>query len=306
MIGANCHAITRSHKFGNWLHSILSIACCALILVYLAYVLFGEGWLWLTFIGLLMAYLVQPVISPQVMLSMCRGELLDSKHHPELFRVLNQVTRRARLPVTPELYLVPSNDLNAFALGPPKNCAIALSSEILDKLDINELAGVLGHEVSHILNRDLVVLSITEVTVRLAKLFSLLGILLLMISLPMVFMGWWSVPLFPLLALILTPVMTDVIQLALARAREYNADLGSALLLGSARPLICALKKMDLYQKMSPRHLAPALGRHKLPPILLSHPPIGERIRRLRRLVYFEYSPLAVSNSKGTVDPIDK
>jgi heat shock protein HtpX len=184
----------------------------------------------------------------------------------------------------PRLYYVPSAMLNAFAVGSPRDAAIALTDGILRHLDLRELTGVLAHEISHVRNRDLWLMNLADLTGRLTRMMSLLGFGLLIIGLPMWLGGAGHLPWLLLPLLMFAPQLTVLLQLALSRSREFDADLDAAGLTGDPAGLASALVKLERHQRgLWERILLPG---HRLPEpsLLRSHPPTEERIARLAAL----------------------
>ena len=225
-----------------------------------------------------------PKVSPPMVLRLYRAQPVTPERLPAVHAVLARLTERAGLERMPTLYYVPSAMLNAFAVGGPKDAAIAVTDGILRHLDLRELTGVLAHEISHIRNRDLWLMNLADLTGRLTRMMSLLGFGLLIIGLPMWLGGaarlpWLLVPL-----LMFAPQLTMLLQLALSRSREFDADLDAAGLTGDPAGLASALVKLERHQRgLWERILLPG-RRLPEPSLLRSHPPTEERVARLAAL----------------------
>jgi heat shock protein HtpX len=209
---------------------------------------------------------------------------------PQLYAVVRDLTTRAGMPM-PAIYLSPAKQPNAFATGRnPEHAAVAVTRGLLQALEPDEIRGVLAHELAHVKHRDILIASVVA-AVAMAIMF-------------IARMAFWS-SLFggggdddnnvvgALLMMILAPVAAGLLQLALSRSREYEADRGGAELLGTGEPLARALQKIEVYAKQIPMNVDPAhasafivnplTGRKmQFANLFTTHPPTEERIRRLR------------------------
>ncbi len=179
--------------------------------------------------------------------------------------------------------------LNGFAVGRPGDAVIALTDGLLRSMTLREIAGVLAHETSHIRNNDLWLMGLADLVGRLTRLMTLAGLLLLILALPMWWAGVTNLPWLVIPLLLFAPQLTTLFELALSRAREFEADLDAAGLTGDPAGLASALAKLERAQR-SPweRILLPGY-RLPEPSILRSHPATEQRIARLRAL---EAAPL--------------
>lgn len=275
-------ALIEEHKFINRLQT-------ALMLAGIAFVLGLAGWsfgglpmmLNLLFAGVLLL-LISPRLSPRLILRMYRAEPLEGV--PELTRIVAELARRAGLPRPPALYHVPSRLLNAFAVGSPDDAAIAVTDAMLHKLTLRELSGVLAHEISHIRHNDLRVMSMADALSRLTQSFSLVGQLMLFMNLPLILGGYGRISWLGIFLLIFAPQITALLQLALSRTREYDADLGAVELTGDPEGLASALAKLEREQRGFMEQIFLPNRRNPEPSLLRTHPPTEERIRRLLAL----------------------
>ncbi len=272
----------KKHKLTNWLQSMLLGVTLALILGALAWVLWGGAIAVAAVILSAVLYLVNSRISPTLVLRMYRARKLGLDEAPRLYAITQKLARRAELDHAPALYYLPSDVMNAFTVGSRHNAVLAVSDGLLRRLDLREVCAVLAHEISHIRNNDTRIMSFADLTSRLTNILSILGQFLLVVNLPLMLIGkvtinWWAI-----LLLIVAPTISTLVQLALSRTREYNADLGAAELTGDPEALAGALAKMEHYQGgWLKRMLRP--GYQKLPEasLLRTHPPTKERVRRL-------------------------
>ena len=201
---------------------------------------------------------------------------------PRVYGVVEQLTQRMGLPM-PRIYLIPTDSPNAFATGRnPQHAAVAVTAGILDLMDDEELEGVLAHELGHVSNRDILISSIAA---------TLAGAITMLARFEFWFGGRDDRDRGGgILTLILAPIAAMLIQLAVSRAREYQADATGAHITHNPYALARALKKLDGYSKQIPMavpastaHLfivQPFMGR-SLGNLFSTHPPIPKRIERL-------------------------
>lgn len=272
----------RKHKISNWMQSLLLGGTLALILGALAWVFWGFT-IAIAAVALSAGlYFANARISPALVLRMYRARHLDYEQAPRLYAIVQKLAQRAELDRSPPLHYLPSDVMNAFTVGSQANAVVAVSDGLLRRLDLREVSAVLAHEISHIRNNDTRIMSFADLTSRMTNLLSILGQFLLVVNLPLMLTGrvifsWWAI-----LLLVAAPTVSSLVQLALSRTREYNADLGAAELTGDPEALASALNKMDHFQGgWLKRMLRP--GYQKLPEasMLRTHPPTAERVRRL-------------------------
>jgi heat shock protein HtpX len=215
-----------------------------------------------------------------------RARPLDESQAPELHRMVQELSQRFQVPV-PRLYLIASDQPNAFATGrSPKHAVVAVTEGLLRYLPPAQVRGVLAHEFAHIKNRDILVASIAAM---IAGAISMLQYML--------FFGMGDDDESPLgavgamVALIVGPIAAALLQLGVSRQREYLADATAARTLGEARPLAEALENLERGREVVPMNVNPAtaslyivnpLRRVGMAALFSTHPPIPERVRRLR------------------------
>jgi len=271
-------------RLRNLLQSGLLVAGMGALLGYLAWILGGPFLSLLAIVLALGTWVATPLLSPTLVLRIFGGRPIAPAASPQLYAIVEALAERAGLGTLPRLYYVPSDVMNAFAVGDRDHSVVALSDGLLRRLSLEELAGVLAHEVSHISNHDLRVMSFADLIERFTRLLSLLGQLLLLISLPLLLFSDYRIDWLAIAVLIFAPSINALGRLALSRNREFNADLEAARLLGRPEPLARALAKMERFQgRVLERFIGPG-ERLPDPSLLRTHPPTEERIRRLLAL----------------------
>ncbi|HUJ85465.1 MAG TPA: zinc metalloprotease HtpX [Burkholderiales bacterium] len=271
--------LSTSHRLLNALQSIALLAAMAALAGFLGWTLFGQAGLWAAALGPVLALLGRGG-SPDMILRLTRARPLAPEHAPGLYRLAGLLAERARLPRVPRLYRVPAPVLNAFAAGSRDNPAIALTDGLLAGLEPRELAGVLGHELSHLRANDVWVMTLAAVVGRMTSLMSLLGQLLLFILVPVSLFTGQGVPLAAILLLVFAPTISGLLQLALSRTREFDADIAAVELTGDPGGLASALAKLERQRSGWMQRMLAA----RAPGWLLSHPSSAERIRRLMQI----------------------
>jgi heat shock protein HtpX len=252
----------------------------------------GAGVLW-ALVAVVAGLLLAPAVSPDWVMRLYGARRLDAYDLPDGVRLVAELARRAGLRAPPALHYVPSPLMNAFAVGRPDHAAIAMTDGLLRRLSVRELAGVLAHEVSHVRNDDLWIMGLADMLSRLTSMMSWLGQLLLIVNLPLLMTGAAVVPWLTVIVLIFAPTLMSLLQLALSRAREYDADLDAAGLTGDPRGLASALAKLERQQGRYWEEIFLPGRRMPDPSLLRTHPPTEERIRRLLELYEPEAVPLS-------------
>lgn len=229
--------------------------------------------------------------SDKLVLTMYRAQPVSPGEAPRLYSIVQELAQSAGLPM-PRIYIMPSRSPNAFATGRnPQHAVVAVTQGILDILTEDELRGVLAHELAHIRNRDMLIGSIAA---TLAGAISMLAF----------FARWGAIfggfggrddrdggVIGLLAAAIVAPIAALLIQMAVSRSREYGADATGAQIAGSPYGLASALAKLEAASQRVPMKASPAsahmfivnpLRGKSVWNLLSTHPPIPERIRRLR------------------------
>jgi heat shock protein HtpX len=227
--------------------------------------------------------------SDKLALSMYRAQPVTREQLPRVYQIVERILPRMALPM-PRIYVIPNDSPNAFATGRnPSHAAVAVTQGILNLLNDEELEGVLAHELGHVRNRDILTSSIAA---TLAGAITLLAQTARFAS----FFGGGNRDgrgrgMDGLLMLILAPIAATLIQLAVSRSREYEADATGAHVTGNPYALASALQKLDAYSKQLPMqaspstaHLfivAPFISGASFANLFSTHPPMARRIERL-------------------------
>tara|TARA_R110002049_G_scaffold72490_2_gene187177 strand:+ start:203613 stop:204587 length:975 start_codon:yes stop_codon:yes gene_type:complete len=277
------HEFIDSNIRGNRVQSALLILGMACLLSLMGYLIGGTLGLVIAVVVCLLALVFGPRVSPQIVLRMYKTQPISRATSPELFDMFQELVRRAELDVAPSLHYVPSRTLNAFAVGHADNAAVAITDGLLRILNPREIAGVLAHELSHIRHRDMWVLGIADSVSRITATLSQIGQFMLLFALPLSIAGGGYVFLISALVLVFAPLISNLMQLALSRSREFNADLGAVRITKDAIGLSSALSKLE--RATSSDAGAPWIfaGRRRttVPAMLRTHPPTDQRIERI-------------------------
>ncbi|MEA2434009.1 MAG: heat shock protein HtpX [Actinomycetota bacterium] len=233
--------------------------------------------------------------SDKIAIAAARAKPVTESEAPALYRIVRDITTRASMPM-PRLYVTPDLQPNAFATGRNENhAAVAVTSGIMQLLDEHELRGVLAHELAHVKNRDVLTSSVAAAVA--------MGITFIarMAMWGAIFGGGGrdddSNPIGLLAMAILAPVAAMILQMAISRSREFEADHDGAELIGDPEPLARALEKMQSAAKQIPMKVDPALAtlyivnpltgrKASFSKLFMTHPPTEERLARLREMKY--------------------
>jgi heat shock protein HtpX len=229
--------------------------------------------------------------SDVIAIKAARARPVTEQEMPQYYAVVRELTQKAGMPM-PKLYVSPEQQPNAFATGRnPEHAAVAVTEGILGVLTWDELRGVLAHEISHVGNRDIL---ITSVAAAIAMGITFIATWLRFAA---IFGGGGrdndSNPLALLAMAILAPIAAGLLQMALSRSREYEADRSGAKLIGDGEPLAQALNKIEHYAQQIPMEIDqphasafiinPLTGRKmQFSNLFRTHPPTEDRIRRLQ------------------------
>jgi len=287
-----------SYKAGNNFKTFVLVAALSGLLIAIGYLIGGaSGLVVFAAIAVLFNFAMY-WFSGKIALKMSKAVPVSEQEAPELHRLIAGLAARAGVP-KPAVYMTPAEQPNAFATGRnPKHAAIAVTQGIMQALPARELEGVLAHEMGHIKNRDILIASIA------AMVAGAISAIANFLQFSLFFGGDDDNPLGligTLATIILAPIAAAIIQLAISRQREYVADATGAELLGDPNPLADALETlqrgaeaipMKVNQSAAPLFIVNPLaanargrgGRGGVRTLFSTHPPMEERVARLRRM----------------------
>lgn len=274
----------------NTLKTILLLGILTSIVVAVGAIFGGRDGMIMAFIFAMVTNIGSYWFSDRLALSMSGAQPVTRAEAPELYDIVESLAGRAQIPV-PRVYLIASESPNAFATGrDPEHSAIAVTTGIMRVLNRKELLAVLGHELAHVRNRDVLITTIAAVLASVITMIAHWGM----------FLGssrdneGGVNPIFAILLVVLAPIAASIVNLAISRAREFDADESGARLSGEPIELANALAKIHhVAQQIPMRDVNPALASlYIMKPdpqswfvnLFSTHPPTEERIRRLQEL----------------------
>ena len=283
-----------TRNFSTQLRAWLLIAGLSGLLIAIGAAI-GGGALWL-FVLLTVAFNVGMYwFSDKIALKISRAKPVSEQEAPQLYADVADLTQRAGLPM-PRLYMIPNEQPNAFAAGRnPSHAAVAVTAGLMQQLPREQVRGVLAHELAHVKNRDILVMTVAAVIAgAVAAIANILQWSLIFGGGDDDDSGLGMIG--ALATIIIAPIAAMLLQLAVSRQREYLADATGAQLLGEARPLADALETLDRRTKETVMPVNPAtaslyianplaaLSGRGAVALFSTHPPMAERVRRLREL----------------------
>lgn len=277
----------------NTLKTIALMALLTAILVYIGGAIGGKAGMVYAFVFAGIMNFVSYWFSHKIVLAMYGAKPVTEVQAPELYSIVRALSQRAGMPM-PKVYIIPSETPNAFATGRnPKNGVVAVTEGIMRMLTRDELAGVIAHELAHIRHRDILTGTIV------ATIAGAVSMLAQMAHWAMLFGGGrrdddeGGNPLAAIVMIIIAPIAAMLIQMAISRTREYEADAGGARLSGNPMSLANALLKLERGSQLIPMDANPAtahmfivnpLRGGGIMTLFSTHPPIHERVRRLQEM----------------------
>lgn len=243
-------------------------------------------------------YAGAPLLPPELLLKLYRAEPLDVRHGLPFYQMTDALTHRAGLASMPKLFVIPSLTVSAFSAGRPERAAIAMSEGLLRRLSLAEAGAVLAHEISHIRHGDLKTMMRADVLSRVTQLMWIGSLVLLAARLPDYLMGQSRMPVLAVALLFAAPAVSSLVQLAISRRREFDADLDAVRLTGNQRCVATAIANLETYQGSFVEDVLLPSRRIPLPSLLRSHPRPEARLARLKRIEALpQHPPLAVEEA---------
>ena len=274
----------------NMLKTAALMTGLTLVLLWLGNVFGGRSGMTIALVFALAINAFSYWFSDKIVLKMYRAKEVTRAEAPELHELVRRLARKADLPM-PRVYIINQPQPNAFATGRnPEHAAVAVTTGILRLLEVEELEGVIAHELAHVKHRDILIGTVA------ATIAGAISYLAQMAQWAMIFGGRDDDdgnPIAALAMMIIAPIAAFLIQMAISRSREYGADAGGARIAGNPRNLSNALRKLQAASQQIPMEAAPAtahmfivnpLRGGNLAKLFSTHPPMEERIARLEQM----------------------
>lgn len=270
------------------------LTALTLLLLFIGQAFGGRAGLTLALGGAILMNGIAYFYSDKIALKSSGAVPISREQSPRLYAVMERLAAKAHLPV-PKLYLIPQAAPNAFATGRnPRHASVAVTQGLMQLMNDDELEGVIAHELSHVRNYDILTSSIAATVAGAVTWLAYMG------RWAALFGGFgggrdsdeggWAA----ILMLILAPFAAMLLQLGISRQREYQADASGAKMVGHPNGLISALEKLGGYNKRIPMDISPSTsslcivqplaGREMFSKLFSTHPPLSERIARLRSM----------------------
>ena len=278
---------TRRSNFAAGLRTTILLATLGGLLVVIGFAIGGAQTALIFLIFALLFNLAMFWFSDRIALASARAKPVSEQEAPRLYQMVRELTTRADLPM-PRLYVIPSDQPNAFATGRgPNHAAVAVTEGITKLLSEDELRGVLAHELGHIRNRDMLT---TTIASAIGTAITYLAYMFLWFGgddeSPLGLIG-------SLALVLLAPLAASLIQLGVSRQREFAADATGAQITGNPESLASALLRleegakampMQVNQATEPLYIVKPFSGKGIAGLFSTHPPIEERVRRLRQM----------------------
>ena len=277
---------------GNTFKTAFLLTLLTLLLMFAGRAFAGQNGMLLALVFAAVMNFVSYFFSDKIALAMYRAQPVTREQLPRAYQAVERLTGKIGIPM-PKIYVIPTDSPNAFATGRnPRHASVAVTEGILNLLNDEELEGVLAHELGHVNNRDILISSVA------ATLAGAITYLAQVAKWGMIFGGFGGRDnrdrgggLAGLLMIFLAPLAAMLIQLAVSRSREYQADATGAHFTGNPYALASALQKLDAYSRRLPMQATPStahlfiiqplLGGMSFGNLFSTHPPIAKRIERL-------------------------
>jgi len=278
----------------NTLKTVVLLTFMTVLLVFVGAAIGGQNGMIIAFMMALVMNFVSYWFSDKIVLKMYNAQPVTEAQAPDLHAMVRRLTQKAGLPM-PKVYIIPEEALNAFATGRnPEHGVVAVTEGIMRALDREELEGVIAHELAHIKHRDILTGTIV------ATIAGAISMLAQMAHWAMLFGGGrrdddeGGSPVVALVMMIVAPIAAMLVQMAISRTREYEADKGGAAIAGNPYGLANALLKLERGAQIVPMHDAKPATAHMfimnplsgggLMKLFSTHPPIAERVKRLKEM----------------------
>jgi heat shock protein HtpX len=278
---------------GNTFKTAFLLTALTLLLMAIGRAFGGQNGMFIALAFAVVMNFVSYFYSDKIALSMYRAQPASREELPRVYAVVERLSQKMGIPM-PKIYVIPTDSPNAFATGRnPQHASVAATRGILQLLNDEELEGVLAHELGHVSNRDILISSVAATIAGAITMIASMG------RWAMIFGGYGNRDrrdgggVSALFMLIVAPIAATLIQLAVSRSREYQADATGAHLTGNPYALASALRKIDAYARRIPLQASPStahlfiiqpfLGANAgmFASLFSTHPPIEKRIERL-------------------------
>jgi heat shock protein HtpX len=280
---------------GNTFKTAFLLTALTLLLMFIGRYFGGQSGMILALAFAVAMNFVSYFFSDKIALAMYRAQPVTREQLPRAYQIVERLTQKIGIPM-PKIYVIPTDSPNAFATGRnPSHASVAVTHGILGLLNDEELEGVLAHELGHVNNRDILISSVAATIAGAITMLASMG------KWAMIFGGYGGRDreerggggLGALLMLFVAPIAASLIQLAVSRSREYQADASGAHYTGNPYALASALQKLDAYSRRMPLEASPStahlfiiqpfLGMNAgmFANLFSTHPPIAKRIERL-------------------------
>jgi len=279
----------------NTFKTAFLLTLMTLLLMFIGRTFGGQNGMFLALAFAVVMNFVSYFYSDKIALAVYRAQPVTREQLPRVYAIVERLTQKIGIPM-PKIYVIPSDSPNAFATGRnPRHASVAVTQGILQLLSDEEMEGVLAHELGHVNNRDILISSVAATIAGAVTMLASMG------KWAMIFGGLGGRDregrggggLTALFMLIVAPIAASLIQLAVSRSREYQADASGAHYTGNPYALASALQKLDAYSRQRPLQATPSTAHlFIIQPFLgmragmfaglfSTHPPIARRIERL-------------------------
>lgn len=263
------------------LQSFLYLLLMIFLLGLIGYTLLGVGGALLAGAGVVALLALSPRVSASWVLRGSGARRLGSYEAPELTAIVTRLARAAGLPRVPELFYLVSPQLNALSMGEREASTILVTSALLQRLSLREVEGVLAHEIGHVRDNDVRLMSLGRTIHTVTLFLSRLGVIMLFLLFPLFAFGLRGYSVLGALLMMAAPLLSAALYGTLSRSREFRADRAAVELTGDPQGLASALLKLAETPRTFWDLFRPPARRTSTPTVFDSHPAVEERVRRL-------------------------